>query len=143
MEANLLFPRVVDEYRQYLVRGQAPYISFCEYCKRYKLRYASVTQWLKRHGLSVGSLYYEALLEKCDGSEEQLESLQKEMARRQVKKPGDIPPECIPPEKLLKGITVTFPDGIVVSVRHATPASLTQFIEYYNKQTDIHHVRTE
>jgi hypothetical protein len=37
------------------------------------------------------------------------------------------------PGEWLKGVTATFPDGLVVSIRQSTAEALTKFIDSYNK----------
>lgn len=64
MKANPLYPRIVEDYKQYLRSGHVKRISFTGFCRPYNVRLKSVLQWMKRHGTDVTTLRYEALLEQ-------------------------------------------------------------------------------
>lgn len=65
MDANLAFPRVVEDYKNHLRECPLYHLSIESFCLSYDVRVASVRQWMRRHGLDVSTLYYEVLLEKC------------------------------------------------------------------------------
>ncbi|MDR1257971.1 MAG: hypothetical protein LBK65_01635 [Tannerellaceae bacterium] len=139
MYADSLFPEVVSSYKERYKTGVRE--SFSSYCRRRHVAYPSVAQWMRRRGLSVSSLRLEVLLEQggFPAGEERIagEPLSIEVL-------DDLFNVC-PPQRatgketapagvdLLKGVTATFPDGLVVSIRQTTAVGLTKFIDSYNK----------
>lgn len=66
MDANLSYPRIIEDYKKHLRDFTDNHLSFESFCLPYHVRVKSVRQWMRRHGLDVSSLYYEVLLEKCN-----------------------------------------------------------------------------
>jgi hypothetical protein len=142
MYADPLFPEVVSSYKERYQSGIRE--SFFSYCRRRHVAYPSVTQWMRRHGMSVASLRLEALLEQGGflGGEERIgdEALSVDVLDELLK--GSSPVRGTRREAapeggdLLKGVTATFPDGMVVNIRQTTAAALTKFIDSYNKLND-------
>lgn len=107
-------------------------MSFSKFVRPYHVRYASLTQWMSRHGLSVEQLQYDALLEKCGTHcEEVVAHLSSQLASD--------PPACslkfpgkLPYDKLLNRVELSFPDGLQVRINAASPSALYDFINRYN-----------
>ncbi|WP_106830704.1 hypothetical protein [Parabacteroides pacaensis] len=66
MDANLSYPRIIEDYKKHLRDFTNNHLSFESFCLPYHVRVKSVRQWMRCHGLDVSSLYYEVLLEKCN-----------------------------------------------------------------------------
>lgn len=132
MKPNPLYPRIVSDYTSHLRQQGATPLSFKAFCRPYQVRYESICQWMKRHGLDVEQLRCQVLLEGYmvgpAQSAGQLEITTK-------KKPTG--------EHALTGIRIDFPDGITVNIRHASAPALVKFIDSYNQLTDKNHVGTE
>jgi hypothetical protein len=137
MYANPIFPQVVADYRTLLSEGVT--LSLSHYCRQRRVGYASLAQWMRRHGIHVSSLRMEAILEKykftCEGkeslvlSEEQvtalLHPLKKEKQEALISGIADA----------LKGVTLGFPDGVTISIRMVSPAALVSFLTSYTCQS--------
>lgn len=65
MEPNPSFSRILEEYRSYLRRDAIEHVSLNKFCKERHSDPKSVTQWMRRHGITASTLKYEALFEKC------------------------------------------------------------------------------
>ena len=140
MEPNEKIPKLVESYKALLYRkgSQAP--SLKSYCARHNLRYASVQQWMGRRNMSVATLQLSVLLDKSSGQSQgtpvsDLPSLRDWMFGRYEAKEGKAKEPCveIPVEDLLQGVTLTFPDGLVVQIRRASNRSVVNFIEQYDQ----------
>lgn len=138
-----IFPQIVEDYKQYLRKCVPPALSFLQFIKPYHVRYASLTQWMRRHGLSVQQLQYDALLEKCGTDRSEVIA---QLASKMQPDP-EIPPitlkgKCgISEDKLLRKISITFPDGLVVNIVESSSAALYDFINRYNHLLDSQDVR--
>ncbi len=64
MEKNPLIPLAVEKYKQQLCADPTRYHSFASFCRSEHLRSESVSQWMRRHGLTVGMLRAQAMLSK-------------------------------------------------------------------------------
>jgi len=134
MQANELFPRVVSEYKELLKSGDSA-VSLSAYCRGRRVSYKSVTQWMHRHGMDGQSLRMEALLEKqqvgASGKPCGLaaEKLMIPLHFSGMKEKGGDEMEQ------MKGVNLTFPDGVVVSIKETSCQALNKFIELYNKTT--------
>lgn len=143
MYALPIFPEIVEDYKQYLREDLSVHVSFSRFIRPYHVRYASLTQWMCRHGLSVSQLQYDALLEKCGTHREEV------MAHVSAQLSPDPPAVCIkspgklPIDKLLKRVSITFPDGLQVRINAASPSALHDFLNRYNNLLDKQDVRIE
>lgn len=144
MDANLSYPHIIEDYKKHLREFTENHLSFESFCLPYHVRVKSVRQWMYRHGLDVSTLYYEVLLEKCNSDPDFV--LPSGMGSRRN--------HCSPTEnqpssghssscESIKGVRVTFPDGVVINIRQTTASALNKFIRSYNKLNDISHVQSE
>ena len=129
MQHNPLFPRIVEEYKSHLRTHCERPLSFSAFCRGYNIRYSSITQWMRRHRLSVEILRYEVFLEgyPVNSLVNSVETKQKERIQ------GDH----------LKGVSITFPDGVIVAIRQSSASALSNFIDSYNKIIDLNYVQPE
>lgn len=135
MQANELFPQVVSEYKELLKSGDSGHVSLSSYCRSRHVSYRSVSQWMRRHGMDGQSVRLEALLEKqqvgasgkpCDVATEKL--LLPVHFSGMKEKGVDVMEQ-------MKGVSLTFPDGVVVCIKETSWQALNKFIESYNKTT--------
>ena len=140
MKSNPLFVRIVEDYKSHLRTCVGQALSFKSFCRGYDVRYKSVCQWMSRHGLDVGSLHCEVKLEGyaldargvySTGAVSRKATTEVELNKKS------------PPGGELRGISVNFPDGLIITIRHASAPALVKFIESYNKTIDRNHVRPE
>lgn len=140
MNANLTFPTIIDDYKNHLRKFPENYLSFESFCQPYHIRVATLRQWMHRRGLDLSTLYYEVLLERS-GSDPDFVfpgsfSGKQSSSSRPTSAKKDNP-------DLIKGASITFPDGVVVAIRQTTCSGLTKFIESYNKLIDKNYAQPE
>jgi hypothetical protein len=63
MKAHPLFPLIIADYKVYLRTVVHNRVSFHAFSDRYHVNIKCLSQWMRRHGLSVSLLRYEALLD--------------------------------------------------------------------------------
>lgn len=136
MDTTSSFAQIIEDYKTHLRESTESYMSFSSFCSSYRVRLQSVRQWMWRHGLDVRSLRYEVLLEKCNSDSGFLLPCPAGH-RKNVEKPTS----DFPSDELIKGVCVTFPDGIVVNIRQTSSSALTKFIDSYNKLNETNHVQ--
>lgn len=143
MDNNLIFPRIIEDYRNHLRESYENYLSLESFCGPYHVRVKHIRQWMWRHGLTVSTLYYSVLLEKYNSDPNFMlpspAGHRRNVSRDAGKTHAYTP--CSP--EVIKGICVTFPDGIVINIRQTTASGLTRLIDSYNKLNDRGHVRPE
>lgn len=141
MHALPLFPEIVEDYKVYLREDLNNHQSFSKFVESYPVKYANLTQWMRRRGLSILQLQCDALLEKCGTNREEV------IARLSGNIKPDTPPVVVkgsgklPDDKLLSKVNINFPDGLHVSINAASPAALYDFINRYNHLLDKQDVR--
>ena len=137
MHTTSCFAQIIEDYKTHLRESTECHMSFSSFCSSYRVRPQSVRQWMWRHGLDVRSLYYEVLLEKYNSSEPGLILPCPAGHRKNIEKPTS----DFPSDELIKGVCVTFPDGVVINIRQTSSSALTKFIDSYNKLNDKNHVQ--
>lgn len=157
---NLSYPLIVEDYKHHLLTFPDSYLSFQSFCQPYKVRVESVRQWMRRHGLDLNTLYFEALLERSATDPSfvvpQIFSRERHSSSfvaaddnaaddnaADDKRQGLSSAKLITPPEIIKGISVTFPDGVIVNIRQASAGGLTKFIESYNKLSSQSYVQSE
>lgn len=143
---NLSFPLIIEDYKHHLRSFPESYLSFQSFCEPYHVRVESVRQWMRRHGIDLSVLYYEILLERSTSDPsfeipQTFGSGRKPSVPPVEEKPAPVP-VASPPE-VLKGVSITFPDGVTVNIRQAHAPALTRFIESYNKLSAQNYVQSE
>lgn len=130
-------PALVEGYKQHLRKHGYQSLSFSSFCQENNILERSASQWLRRHGLSVAALRLEVISEMLEeGTWFEGQSISSSCRRkRESRQAGD--------SKDLKGISITFSDGTLVSIRQAPALSLVKFLDTYNRQSDKHHVLSE
>lgn len=143
MDPNPLFPQLLDSYRSYIRREGITHVSLSQYCKNHGVRHKSATQWMRRRGITASSLEHEALLEKYGGNNDLVLSALESRRPSAVSIPSAERKTCIPKNKLLRCVSVTFPDGLQLTIRETTPFALSRLLDLYNHQLDISYVRSK
>lgn len=143
---NLSYPLIVEDYKHHLRSFPDSYLSFQSFCEPYNVRVASVRQWMRRHGIDLNVLYYEVLLERST-SDPSFEIPQTFYGRRKTSRPSaeqePASVQVVSSPEVLKGVSITFPDGMTVNIRQAHAPALTKFIESYNKLSAQSYVQSE
>lgn len=116
------FERVLKFFKKELVKN--PRVSMKECCTHNHTNYKSMETWLRRHHVSIkelrGEVQKELKEESGIGSEQSFSGFI-----------ALTPPKEVPSEEMLQSVSVTFPDGTIVSIRKCTPWGLTTFIKNY------------
>lgn len=147
---NLSYPLIVEDYKHHLRTFPDSYLSFQAFCLPYKVRVESVRQWMRRRGLDLSTLYYEILLERSStdpsfvipqtfGGQRHSSSSSADVEKCQCPSSCEV---SVSPE-ILKGVSITFSDGVIVNIRQASATALTKFIESYNKLSGQNYVQSE
>lgn len=143
---NLSFPLIIEDYKHHLRSFPDSYLSFQSFCEPYHVRVDSVRQWMRRHGIDLSALYYEILLERST-LDSTFEIPQIFGSKRKPSVPPveekSAPAQVASPAEVLKGVSITFPDGVIVNIREAHAPALTKFIESYNKLSSQNYVQSE
>lgn len=141
MDSHLLFTRIIEDYKNHLRESYDNYLSFESFCAPYHIRMKNIRQWMWRHGITVSTLYYSVLLEKYNSDPNFI--LPSPTGKRKNVSNNTGTPRTYTSSEAIKGICITFPDGIVINIRQATAAELTKFIDSYNKLNDRRHVQSK
>jgi hypothetical protein len=95
---------------------------------------------MRRHGMPTNSIQIEVLLEKhrlASGSNEPVILSEEEIygLLHPSKKENPIaPPSDV--SDMIKGVSLTFPDGVTLVIRQVSPEALMRFIKSYNAQSE-------
>lgn len=143
---NLSYPLIVEDYKQHLRSFPDSYLSFQSFCEPYNVRVQSVRQWMRRRGIDLSVLYYEILLERSTRDPgidipRTFGHGRKSSPSAVEEKPASV--QAVSPPEVLKGVSITFPDGVTVNIRQAHAPALTKFIESYNKLSAQNYVQSE
>jgi hypothetical protein len=137
MKANLSYPEIVESYQDHLRRHAGTHQSFTHFCERHNVRPLSVSQWLRRRGMTVSSLYYSVILEKVSLDPTYMlpsGSGRKNSSRKEDAKLTD---SSVAGQEahILRGVSIVFPDGTQIGIRQTTAVGVSRLIDLYNKQT--------
>lgn len=120
--SNDRYGRLLLFFKEELLKN--PRVSLRECCALHRINLKTMETWLHRHHVSVKALRIEA--DKDFQKESVLVSEQPSPGFVSLLPSGDTPVL-----EMLQGVSVTFPDGTVVTVRKCTPMGLTCFINKY------------
>jgi hypothetical protein len=134
-----VLPRIVDDYTQHLRENKSCHLSLTKYCQQRNVSLKSVSQWMTRHGISASQLKVEALPElyspviaevtPADHSEKMLIPIafhSHSSNKRNISASEN--------NFLIKGVNITFPDGVIVTIKEVVQQDLNQFIRSYNNR---------
>ena len=144
MKANPLFPQIMESYRAHLRNKDITHLSLRKFCHKRGVNYMSVSQWMRRRGVTPYSLECEILLEQFGGDKDFVISELKSRRRApstEVACPAG--KTRIPEDKLLGHVSITFPDGLQIQIRETTPVALSRLIELYNHELNVFYVRSK
>lgn len=141
MDSNLLFSRIIEDYKTHLRESYDNYLSFEAFCAPYHIRVKNIRQWMWRHGLTVSTFYYSVLLEKYNSDPDFILPSPTGSRKNVSSHTGKTHTYTSSSPQAIKGICLTFPDGIVINIRQTTASELTKFIDSYNKLNDRNHVQ--
>lgn len=134
-----VFSCIVNDYTQHLLENKSCHLSLTKYCQQRNVSLKSVSQWMTRHGISVSQLKAEAFPElyssviaevtPADHSEKMLFPIafhSHSSNKRNASTSGN--------NSLIKGVNITFPDGVIVTIKEIVQQDLNQFIHSYNNR---------
>lgn len=135
MKANPRFPLILEKYRAHLRSEGVVHLSLFVFCKQQHVNPNSVTQWMRRHGITTSTLECELLVEQF-GSDAENILAELESKRRPMEVSVSKRKSSIPVDNLMRCVSVTFPDGLQVNIRETTPSALLRFLDAYNLNLD-------
>lgn len=128
MKAVERYQLTLDQFKAIRQAGKG--ITLREFCKEKHVNYQPMTAWLSRKGIYVSNL-------NPIKKKKTINPVMKKEPR-----PGIIPNQTfvpIQPQGLsksilndLSGVSITFPDGVCVTIKQASACALTDFINNYN-----------
>ena len=120
------YERALKGYRHRL--SLSPKCTLRSFCSEMHVNYNGMKKWLSSCGLSVSSL--KSRSGSCHA--EIREETGDRMFLPVIPSPPDNPMSS--PPDFLSGVTLTFPDGTVLSVRRCSPESLVSLVTLYRKE---------
>ena len=120
------YERTLKDYRHRL--SVSPKCTLSSYCAEVHVNYDGMKKWLSSCGLSVSSLKQQSVSSRAE--------VREETGSRSflpvIPSLPDTPPSS--PSDFLSGVSLTFPDGTVLSVRRCSPESLVSLVTLYRKE---------
>lgn len=128
MKASELYTKTIEGYKQEIVVSP---ITLSDYCKRHHVNYKGIQLWMSRNSITVAQLKKE--ITAYSDSSSDFRAVQTESGQQiyplsfQV---GGAKKEDIRKSSYscVKGVNITFPDGVIVSIKEITPEDLNKFI---------------
>lgn len=135
------FASAWSDYQSLLLEHDV-FIPLSQYCRKHSLSYSYMGNWLSEHGLSCNEL--RAQFKKRQQSKVTIPSASTIASGSPASGFITIPASCLSRESspshsggcVIKGVSVTFPDGVQVSIREIYQRDLNNFINEYNHQVE-------
>lgn len=128
MKASELYTLALEDYKAVICSKQ---ITFLDYCKEHRICYGGIKTWMYRNSITLSQLR-ESLPHPVkvfpslpDKSIYPLSIQHPDHADSSPRKGGS---PCI------KGVNITFPDGVTVTIKEITREDLNKFILTYTNQ---------
>ena len=131
MKASELYTLAIEEYRQICILST---MTLRDYCKERHICYGGIQNWMSRHSIKVVDLKPRPVLPEVSASTyEQASSEGQQIyplsfTKEASEKPvfaGNVFP-------VLKGVSITFPDGVIISIKEISQEDLNKFIQTYS-----------
>ena len=133
MKASELYALAIEEYRQICILSS---MTLRDYCKERHVCYGGIHNWMSRHSIKVADLKPRPVLPdtsastpeqaSCEGQQLYPLSFIKEASEKPVFT-GNVFP-------VLKGVNITFPDGVIITIKEISQEDLNKFIQTYFNQ---------
>ena len=131
MKASELYTLAIEEYKQISISCT---MTLRDYCKERHICYHGIQCWMSRHSIKVVDLKPRPVLPEvsasaheqssCEGQQIYPLSFTKEASEKPVFA-GNVFP-------VLKGVNITFPDGVIISIKEISQEDLNKFIQTYS-----------
>jgi len=131
MKASELYTLAIEEYKQISISCT---MTLRDYCKERHICYNGIQCWMSRHSIKVVDLKPRPVLPEvsasaheqssCEGQQIYPLSFTKEASEKPVFA-GNVFPA-------LKGVSITFPDGVIISIKEISQEDLNKFIQTYS-----------
>ena len=131
MKASELYSLAIEEYKQISISCT---MTLRDYCKERHICYNGIQCWMSRHSIKVVDLKPRPVLPEvsasaheqssCEGQQIYPLSFTKEASEKPVFA-GNVFPA-------LKGVSITFPDGVIISIKEISQEDLNKFIQTYS-----------
>lgn len=120
MTAHDLYTRTLSDYKS--CSCSSPALTLRSYCRERHVNYHGMCLWLSRHGISIRELRPSSSVTT---------------AKEPASSFSRLLPVCSSPSSspdMLYGVTITFPDGVTVSIKQGSSFSVSRFIDRYNSK---------
>ena len=120
MTAHDLYTRTLSDYKS--CSCSSPALTLRSYCRERHVNYHGMCLWLSRHGINIRELRRSSSVTT---------------AKEPASSFSRLFPVCSSPSSspdMLYGVTITFPDGVTVSIKQGSSFSVSRFIDRYNSK---------
>ena len=123
MTAQALYTQTLSEYKSRLI--SSPCLTLRSYCHECHVNYHGMELWLSRHGIRIRELR---------------SSLSVSSSAKPVPCFSPLVPSSAPSVRpssssdMLYGINITFPDGVIISIKQGSSFGIHRFIDLYNRK---------
>jgi hypothetical protein len=132
MKASELYTKTIEGYKQEI--SVSP-ITLRDYCNTHHVNYKGIQLWMSRNSITVAQLKKGITVHSDSPSD--FPAVQTESGQQiyplsfqaGAAKKEDIRKSTY---SCVKGVNITFPDGVIVSIKEITPEDLNKFILSYN-----------
>lgn len=141
MRASDRFALAWSDYQAILLDSDI-FIPLSRYCRDHSLSYSYMGNWLSENGLSCYEL--RSRFKKCRAAKQASLPVSGSPSSDAPSNFISIPASCLPggspPSQpagcVIKGVSLTFPDGVQVAIREIYQADLNNFINEYNHKAE-------
>lgn len=128
MKASELYTKTIEGYKQ---ENSVSLITLRDYCKEQHVNYKGIQNWMSRNSITVSQLKKSPTMHSNSfsdfravqtESEQQIYPLSFQAAGVQKEGVRKSAYSCV------KGVNITFPDGVIVSIKEITGEDLNKFI---------------
>ena len=120
------YERALAGYRRHI--SGTSHCTLRSYCRDNHVNYDGMKKWMYSSGLSVKSLKQESSVPSATLSDETGSRMLLPVI------PATSEGRSAPSGSILSGVTLTFPDGTVLSVRRCSPEALVELVTCYRKE---------
>lgn len=125
MQSSELYQQTLEGFKTEL--SSFPGTTLFEYCHSHHVYYSGMKLWLSRHQISIRSLK-QRFDSPFPGNNNLSSSVFVPLSSSSER--------SLFCAELLQGIHITFPDGVIVTIKRGTASAIQEFIKSYNQSSD-------
>lgn len=129
MKPSELYSQAIENYRKAV---RLKNMTLRDYCKEHHLKYNALQHWMSRNSITVAEL--KGVTPKQPDSFSDNVVIETKSGKQIY--PLSFPMSSVQDgyvcNRFLKGVNITFPDGVIVSIKEISREDLNNFIHSYN-----------